>query len=86
MDQNRADALAAAILSPDPAVKAGIEARRAAALAGEARGRRMALLCLAGAAVGAGLAWFIGIRFTQGALWGGFAGVALGWLAMRRAH
>ncbi len=85
MDQNRADALAAAILSPDPAAKAGLEKKRAAAIAGEARGRRIAWFCLAGGAIGAGLAWLFEIRFTQGVLWGSVAGAALGSMVSRRA-
>ena len=88
MDKSQADAVAKAILDPhlqaQQARSDELRAKQAAEDALQARRRRVALFVLAGAGIGAVIAYFIGYRFTLGVVWGGIAGSAIGWLATRR--
>ena len=85
MEKTQADAVAQAILEPDLRHQEELREKRALETAQLARQRRVAGFALAGSAIGAAIAYFLGERFTFGVICGGFAGSALGWLVMRRA-
>lgn len=85
MEKTQADAIAQAILEPDLRAQEDLRIKRAKEAADLARRRRVAWFTLAGAGIGAALAHFTGYRFSNGVIWGGFAGSAVGWLVMRRA-
>jgi hypothetical protein len=88
MDRNQADAIADAILEPDPASREAIARKRAAYQRSLAERRLVALFMLPGCATGAAAAYLAGMRFTEGVIWGGVAGGAIGWslVIWRRAR
>ena len=79
MDKSQADAIARAVLEPDPRVQEDLRRRRALEARWLADRRQVAVFLLVGFAIGALIAYLIGERFTAGGLWGGMAGGALGW-------
>lgn len=89
MDKAQADAAAKAILEPllhaQETARTEREARHAAEHALLVRKRRIAWFVLAGAGIGTAIAYFAGVRFIQGIVWGGLVGTAVGWLITRRA-
>lgn len=85
MDQKRADAIARAMLFPDPRQQVDQRARAERDARLMARQRRVAWMTLAGFAVGAIAAHLLGERFTVGGLWGGIVGGLLGQLLGARA-
>lgn len=80
MDNTQAHAIAQAILQPDLQAQQQLRRKQALAAARLARQRRVAAFTLAGAAVGAAVAVFSGVRFTDGVLWGGLPAALVGWL------
>ena len=89
MDRTQAESAAEAILEPhvraQEARSEELRVKRAAEDELQGRKRRMAWFLLAGSGIGVVLAHFTGFRFTQGILFGCFAGFAIGWLVTRRA-
>ena len=85
MENTQADAIAQAILEPDLRAQEELRTKRAKEAADLARRRRVAWFTLAGAGVGAVLVYFTNYHFSNGVLWGGIAGSALGWLVTGRA-
>ncbi|MFD0740273.1 hypothetical protein ACFQZQ_13395 [Lysobacter koreensis] len=85
MEKTQADAIAHAVMEPDLRVQEEIRRKRAAESAQLARKRRVAWFSLVGAGAGAAVAYYGGFRFSQGVLYGGLAGSAVGWLITRRA-
>lgn len=90
MQQTHADAIARAILEPDPAARAAIQRKRDAEAQQRVESRRLAWLVLLAMPVGALVAHATGHDFASGALYGGFAAVAiagvLNAVVRRRAH
>ena len=80
MDKIQAEAIAQAILEPDMKVQEEIRRKRTVETRQLAEKRKIAWLGLAGFALGAIAAHFVGERFTVGGLLGGAAGAAFGWL------
>jgi hypothetical protein len=81
MDKSQADAIAQAILTPDPKTREALHKRRAQEAWLLAEKRKVAWLTLVGFAIGAAAAHFyLGERFTVGGLWGGLVGAAIGWV------
>jgi hypothetical protein len=85
MEKTQADAVAQALLEPDLRAQQELRNKRAVESAQLARKRRVAWLALAGAGIGAAVAYFSGFHFSIGVIWGGFAGSAVGWLITWRA-
>jgi hypothetical protein len=85
MEKTQADAIAQAILEPDLRAQEELRNKRAVESAQLARKRRIAWLTLAGAGIGAAVAYFSDVHFPIGVIWGGLAGSAVGWLITRRA-
>lgn len=79
MDESRADAIARAILQPSAEVQAHVQRQREAEAQSLAERRRVAWCVLAGMPVGACMAWAMGHRVSEGALWGGITASALAW-------
>ena len=79
MDKSQADAIARAVLEPDPKVQAALRRKRELEARDLADKRRVAVFMLVGFAIGALIAYLVGERFTAGGLWGGIAGGAVGW-------
>ncbi|WP_349656787.1 hypothetical protein [Xanthomonas sp. 10-10] len=79
MDKSQADAIAQAIFEPE--VKAQEETRRKRAEQDRSLADRrvVAWVSLPGFVIGAALAYFTGHRFSNGVIWGGVAGGAVGW-------
>ncbi len=82
MDKLQADAVARALLEPDPAIQDDLRRRRAAEARRTADLRLEAWFMLAGFAIGAVIAHFTGERFTAGGLGGSVAGGAVGWVVV----
>lgn len=80
MDKKQADAIAQAILQPALDAQRQIRGRREIEAAQHLRKRRIAVFTLAGCAMGAAVAGFSDLSFSQGVLYGGLAASALGWL------
>ncbi len=80
MDAKRAEAIASALLKPDLCAQEERAQRRAAWEREQARKRTAASFALIGVVAGAGLAVSQGRQIGTGALWGGLAGSAVGWL------
>jgi hypothetical protein len=89
MEKAQADEISKAILEPhlqaQEARSAELRAMHAAEEVRQVRKRQAAWFLLAGAGIGAVISYFGGVRFTQGVVWGGLAGAAIGWLVTRRA-
>ncbi|MBB3779545.1 hypothetical protein FHY12_000496 [Xanthomonas arboricola] len=85
MERTQADAIAQAILEPDRHAQDEIRQKRAADTAYLSRKRKVAWFALAGSAIGASVAYFTGVQFPIGVVWGGLASSAVGWLVTRRA-
>nr|WP_245149870.1 hypothetical protein [Xanthomonas axonopodis] len=83
MDKSQADAIAQALLQPDLEAQEKIRRRRAAEGQGVADRRMVAWFSLSGLVIGAVVAHLTGYRFTDGIMWGGIAGGAVGWAALR---
>lgn len=79
MDADHADAIARAFLQPTPEREANRE-RQAREDWHEREKRKVAGSALVGMAIGAAVAHQLGYRFTEGVIWGGLTGAALGWL------
>lgn len=79
MDRKHTDAIAEAVLTPDPTHRQAIARKRAAYERSLAERRHVALWTLPGCAIGAGVAHLASVRFTEGVIWGGIVGAALGW-------
>ena len=86
MDQSRADAVADAVLRPDPAAREALLRRRAAEERSLADRRMVAWVALPACALGGAVAHLAGHHFTVGTVWGGVAGAVLAWgfVAWRR--
>ena len=84
MDKTQADAIAQAMLEPDLRAQEELRNKRAFESAYHAWKRRVAWFTLAGCGIGAAIAYFSGVRFSIGVIWGGLAGFAIGCLATRR--
>ncbi len=80
MDKSQADAVAEAMLAPDPKSRETLLRKRAQETWWLVEKRKVAGLALVGFAVGAAAAYFLGERFTSGGLWGAIAGGSVGWL------
>ena len=85
MDKTQAEAIVKAIMEPDLRAQEELQKKRESESTDIARKRQVAWLSLAGAGVGAAIAYYTGERFSLGVLWGGIAGSALGWLVTTRA-
>jgi hypothetical protein len=83
MDKSQAEAIVEAILEPNVHAQEEVQKNRAAAAKLHAAKRRVAWFSLAGFGLGAVVAHFISVPLVAGALWGGLAGSAAGWLASR---
>ncbi|AOL18166.1 hypothetical protein AB8807_20050 [Xanthomonas campestris pv. olitorii] len=83
MDKSQADAIAQAILQPDLEAQEQIRRRRAAEDQAVADRRMVAWFSLSGFVIGAVVAHLTGYRFTDGIIWGGIAGGAVGWAALK---
>jgi|GEM_PF-758560 len=79
-DAARAEAIARAILEPDMRAQQERAERRAAWARDQARRRKAASFALVGVVIGAGVAVWQGQQIGRGALWGGLAGSAFGWM------
>ncbi|MFP7722790.1 hypothetical protein [Lysobacter sp. A3-1-A15] len=79
MNRAQADAIARAFLQPDQQREAN-RARQAREAWDERERRKVAAMTLVGFAIGAPIAHYLGVSFTQGGLWGGITGAAVGWL------
>ena len=84
MDKTQADAIAQAILEPELRARKEVLRKRAAKSVELARKRRVAWFSLVGACVGSVIAYYGGIRFSLGVIYGGLAGSAVGWLVTTR--
>lgn len=84
MDKQQADAIVQAILLPDLDAQEQIRKKREREAVQLLRKRRIALITLAGCAVGAIAAWICGIRVDEGVIYGGLTASALGWLFSAR--
>ena len=85
MEKTQADAIAQAILEPDVRAQEELRTKRAIEAAKLAGQRRVAWFTLAGAGIGSVAAHFGDYHFSQGVLYGGLAGTAIGWLFRRRS-
>jgi len=85
MEKGQADAIAVAILEPGRRAQEELRNKHAIKSAQLARNRRVAWLTLSGAGIGAAVAYFSGVHFSIGVIWGALAGSAVGWLISRRA-
>ena len=79
MDKLQADAIAQALLQPDPKARDEIRRKRAAQARQEADRRLVALFAIPGFVIGAVVAHYSGYRFTKGVIWGGVVGAMIGW-------
>lgn len=79
MDDSQADAIARAILEPDLKGQEELRRKRAAEERRMADQRLVAALALPAMAIGAVATHLIGIRFTNGIIWGGIIGAIVGW-------
>lgn len=79
MPRQQAEAMARAVLEPDPIAQAALRRKREAEARSLSIRRWMALFALVGFAVGAAAAFALGERFTVGGLWAGTGGAAVGW-------
>lgn len=84
MDTKQADAIAQAILLPGLDAQEQIRKKRERDAVEQLRKRRIALITLAGCAIGAIAAWLCGIRIAEGVIYGGLTASALGWLFSAR--
>ena len=84
MDADHADAIARAFLQPTPEHEANRE-RQAREDWYQREKRKVAGLALVGMAIGAAVTQQMGYRFTEGVIWAGLAGAALGsaWIGLR---
>jgi type VI protein secretion system component VasF len=80
LDKSQAEAIADVMLKPDPAVRDALARKRLAEAQSLRERRTVAWFVLAGAVLGAAVAYFTGHRFSNGALYGGTASSAVGWL------
>jgi uncharacterized membrane protein YoaK (UPF0700 family) len=80
MDPNRADEIARVMLEPDAEAREARDRKRALEERSERRGRTVAGFVLVGFAVGAIVSGPVGVRFTEGGLWGGIVASVLGWI------
>lgn len=89
MKQTKADAIADAVLEPyvraQDAKTAEIHARHAAEKLHQTRKRRAAWFVLAASGTGIVIAHFAGVRWPDGMLLGGAAGIAIGLVVTRAA-
>lgn len=85
MEKSQSDAIAKALLEPDLRAQQDLREKRAIESVQLARKRRVAWFTLIGAGIGAAVAYFGGIHFSIGVIWGGLSGSAVGWLITRRA-
>ncbi|QWN19038.1 MULTISPECIES: hypothetical protein [Xanthomonas] len=83
MDKSQVDAIAQAILQPDLEAREKIRRRRAAKDRAVADRRMVGWFSLSGFVIGAVVAHLVGYRFTDGIVWGGIAGGAIGWAGLR---
>lgn len=82
MNKSQAEAIAQAVLEPDRKAQEETLRKRAAEERSLATRRRVAWFVLAGGAIGAVVALLNDVRFSQGILWGGIAGAAIGWVVV----
>ncbi len=80
MEKQQAEAIAKVILEPDLNAQAELRRKREAEDRSLAVRRFIAGFVLVGFAIGAATAFFAGERFTDGGLWGGIGGAAVGWV------
>lgn len=85
MDKKQAEAIAQAILQPALDAQQRIRDRREREAAQLLRKHRIAVFTLAGCAMGATVAGFSDLSFSQSVLYAGLAASALGWLLTARA-
>lgn len=88
MDESQADAIAQAMLSPDPIAQEALRRKRAKEDWLLIERRKIAWLTLAGFPVGAGISCLAGERISSGGLWGAIAGSAIGalWVSWRTSR
>lgn len=79
-DAARVEAIARSIREPDMRTQQERAERRAAWARDQARRRQAASFALVGVVIGAGVAVWQGQQIGRGALWGGLAGSAFGWM------
>jgi hypothetical protein len=84
MKKTQADAIVQAIMEPDIRVQEETRRKHAVVSAQLARRRRVAWFSLVGAGVGTAIAYYAGVRFPLGIIYGGLAGSAVGWLVTHR--
>ena len=85
MEETQADAIAEAMLTPGISAQEELQRKRAAEAALLAHKRRVAWLAIAGFALGAAVAMYLGKRAPLGGLWGGVVASIIGWFLPRRA-
>ncbi len=88
MDRSQADAIAQAILSPDPAAQEALRRKRAKEDWLLIERRKIAWLTLVGFAIGIAIAYLTAHPLTVGGLWGAILGSAIGgvWVSWRSAR
>lgn len=86
MNRTEADAIAQAILTPATQAqqdrRRALDEKRAQEAQTMANKRRVAAFMLIGVPLGAAVAWLLAQRLSNGMVWGGVAGAAVGWLSV----
>lgn len=85
MDKSHAEAIAEAMLNPEPGLREELQRKRASEASQLARQRKIALCTLIGFAPGAAIAYALGESIGMGTLLGSFAGSAIGWIVSGRS-
>lgn len=80
MDESQAEAIANAMLEPGRRAQEELRRKRLAEAANLAKRRKVAWFLLIGGLLGAGVALLTGHRLSEGIIWGGVPGAAVGWL------
>ena len=80
MEESEADAIAQAILRPDPKIREDIRRKKAHREWWVGEKRKIIGLMAIGFALGAVVAFYSGHRFTAGGAWGAISGGIAGWL------